>query len=108
MKKAMYIAGTVFLFLFVLVLILSFTFPERSTNYESTMGGCAIAGLCWLEIPSAMVPLKPVSLWKNSLKRAFQRFSALPLFRAILCAVASITSAFSVISIVLVFIDLAK
>lgn len=108
MKKAMYIAGAVFLFLFVLVLILSFTFPERSTNYGSTMGGCVIAGLCWLEIPTSTVPLKPLNLWKNTLKRFFQRFSMLPLYRALLYVVAVLMSTYSIIAIVLLVIDLVK
>ena len=107
MKKLMYITGIVFLFLFVVVLILSFIFPEDST-YGSILGGCVIAGLCWLEIPTSTVPMKPLNLWKNTLKRFFQRFSMLPLYRAILYVVAVLMSTYSIIAIVLLVIDLVK
>ena len=104
MKK--YIPSFTCFSLFLLVYILFLIFPDRVTCAEATMGSLAIAGLCWLQLPTAHIPRKQVTFFKNDFKKIFQLISCFRWYRPVVYTVAIISSVGSVVSLIVFLFEL--
>ena len=94
MKK--YIPSFACFGLFLLVCILFLIFPDRVPSAEATMGSLALAGLCWLQLPTAHIPRKQVSFFKNDFKKIFHLTSCFRWYRPVVYTVAILSSVGSV------------